>query len=99
MVWNEAIYVMLLAHDKWRTFTSRPILPTSPCEVMPCLSCDSRRAVDKLNDLAATHDGTADINPHQDYGLMYNRNLADPDGYVWEMMWMDMSAMTSQQPE
>lgn len=23
MVWSEAIYVMLLTHDKWRTFTDR----------------------------------------------------------------------------
>ena len=37
--------------------------------------------------------GTADINPVQDLGFMYNRNLAYPDGHVWEMMWMDMAGM------
>ena len=93
MVFSDAIYVMLLTHDKWRTFTSRPIPPTSSSEVMLCLSCESREEVDKLNDAAAKHGGTADINPKQDYGFMYNRNLADLDGHVWEMMWMDMSAM------
>ena len=25
---------------------------------------------------------------------MYNRNLADLDGHVWEMMWMDPSAIS-----
>ncbi len=93
MVWSETIHVMLLTHDKWRTFTSRPIPPNTSSEVMLCLSCESREAVDNLNKIAKTQGGTADINPLQDYGFMYNRNLADPDGHVWEMMWMDMSAM------
>ncbi len=93
MVWSEAIYVMLLTHDKWRTFTSRPIPPTTSSEVMLALSLDSRETVDRLNEVAAKHGGTVDVNPKQDLGFMYNRNLADLDGHVWEMMWMDMSAM------
>jgi uncharacterized protein len=93
MVWSEAIHVMLLTHDKWRTFTSRPIPPADSSEVLLALSCDNREAVDNLNEIAAKHGGTADINPKQDLGFMYNRNLADLDGHVWEMMWMDPSAM------
>jgi uncharacterized protein len=93
MVWSEAIHVMLLTHDKWRTFTDRPIPPSSSSEVMLALSFDSREAVDAVNAAAADNGGTADINPIQDLGFMYNRNLADPDGHVWEMMWMDMAAM------
>ncbi|WP_290517562.1 VOC family protein [Alcanivorax sp.] len=93
MVWSEAIHVMLLTHDKWRTFTDRPIPPSSSSEVMLALSFDSRDAVDTVNAAAAENGGTADINPVQDLGFMYNRNLADPDGHVWEMMWMDMAAM------
>jgi len=93
MVWSEAIHVMLLTHDKWRSFTDRPIPPSSSSEVMLALSFDSRDAVDAVNQAAADNGGTADINPVQDLGFMYNRNLADPDGHVWEMMWMDMAAM------
>jgi len=93
MVWSETIHVMLLTHDKWRTFTDRPIPPSSSSEVMLALSFDSRDAVDAVNTAAAENGGTADINPVQDLGFMYNRNLADPDGHVWEMMWMDMAAM------
>ena len=93
MVWSEAIHVMLLTHGKWRTFTDRPIPPSSASEVMLALSFDSRDAVDAVNRAAADNGGTADINPVQDLGFMYNRNLADPDGHVWEMMWMDMAAM------
>ena len=31
-------------------------------------------------------------NPVQDLGFMYNRHIEDPDGYVWEMVWMNPSA-------
>jgi predicted lactoylglutathione lyase len=93
MVWSEAINVMLLTHDKWRTFTSRPIPPGTSSEVMLALSCDDRGAVDAMNETAAAHGGQADVNPVQDLGFMYNRNLADPDGHVWEAFWMDAAAM------
>ena len=96
MVWSDTINVMLLTHDKWRTFTSRPIPPSTSSEVMLAISCDSRDAVDAMNTIAANHGGTADINPASDLGFMYNRNLADPDGHVWEAMWMDMSAMSGE---
>lgn len=95
MVWSEAINVMLLTHTKWRTFTDRPIPPATSSEVMLAISCDSREEVDSMNEAAAASGGTADINPIQDLGFMYNRNLADPDGHVWEAMWMDMSAIPS----
>jgi predicted lactoylglutathione lyase len=95
MVWSEAINVMLLTHAKWRTFTTRPIPPATSSEVMLALSFDSRQAVDAANKAATANGGKADINPVQDLGFMYNRNLADPDGHVWEAMWMDPSAIPS----
>ena len=91
MVLSETINVMLLTHDKWRTFTSRPIPPKDSSEVLLAVSCSSKEEVDAMNKAAAEHGGTADINPIQDLGFMYNRNLADPDGHVWEAMWMDPS--------
>jgi predicted lactoylglutathione lyase len=95
MVWSEAINVMLLTHAKWRQFTNRPIPPATSSEVMLALSCDSRAAVDRMNETGAAHGGKADINPKQDLSFMYNRNLADPDGHVWEAVWMDPAAMPS----
>lgn len=92
MVWSETINVMLLTHAKWRTFTKRPIPPSSSSEVMLAVSCDSREAVDRMNEEAEAHGGAADVNPKQDLGFLYNRNLADPDGHVWEAMWMDPGA-------
>ncbi|TBW49114.1 lactoylglutathione lyase [Marinobacter halodurans] len=99
MVWSESIFVMLLTHDKWRTFTDRPIPPSTSSEVMLAITCDSKDEVDALNQAAAGNGGTADINPMQDMGFMYNRNLADPDGHVWEAFWMDPAAMDGAQAE
>jgi predicted lactoylglutathione lyase len=95
MVWSETINVMLLTHAKWATFTTRPIPPKGSSEVMLAISLDSRAAVDAMNTAAAAHGGTADINPVQDMGFMFNRNLADPDGHVWEAMWMDPAALSA----
>ncbi|MDR6890895.1 putative lactoylglutathione lyase [Variovorax sp. 3319] len=63
---------------------------------MLAITCESKHAVDLMNDAAARAGGTADVNPIQDLGFMYNRNLADPDGHVWEALWMDPAAIPPQ---
>jgi predicted lactoylglutathione lyase len=93
MVWSEAINVMLLTHAKWSTFTTRPIPPTTSSEVSLALSCESRDEVDAMIKAAAANGGIADINPVQDHGFMYGRDLTDLDGHIWGPMWMDPSAI------
>ncbi|MGM9491695.1 VOC family protein [Ideonella sp. YS5] len=93
MVWSEAIYAMLLTHAKWRTFTDRPLPPPGATSVMLSLSMDSREAVDAMNRAAADHGGQADVNPVQELGFMYSRDLADPDGHLWGPFWMDPAAI------
>jgi len=95
MVWSESIFVMLLTHAKWQTFTSRPLPQSGSSEVMLALTCDSKDAVDGMNDAAVKCGGAADVNPPQDLGFMYNRALADLDGHVWEAVWMDPAAIGS----
>lgn len=89
MVWSESIFVMILTHDKWRTFTDRPIPSASSSEVMLALACESRDEVNQLTDLAGANGGTADIMPTQDHGFMFSRSFTDRDGHIWEVMWMD----------
>lgn len=93
MMWSETIYVMLLTHDKWRTFTTRPIPPSASSEVGLNLSCDSREVVDAMSNAAGANGGTVDVNPVQDLGFMYARDMLDPDGHVLGAMWMDPSAI------
>jgi|CXWL01.1.fsa_nt_gi predicted lactoylglutathione lyase len=97
MVWSEAINVILLTHEAWKTRTSRPICPSSHSEVGMMLSMDSRDAVDAANAAAAAHGGTPDINPIEDEGSIYGRDFTDPDGHVWGATWMDPAAMATAQ--
>jgi predicted lactoylglutathione lyase len=93
MTFSESIHVMLLTHDKFRQFTPRPIADAKAgSEVLICLSADSRESVDSAVERAEANGGTADPSPKQDYGVMYGRSVADPDGHIWEIMWMDPAA-------
>lgn len=89
MVLTDVIHVMLLTHEKWQGFTSRPLPPVGSSEVAIALSYDSRDEIDRLLDTVSANGGTADVNPKQDHGFMYSRSFTDPDGHVWEPMWMD----------
>lgn len=88
MQWSETIVVMLLTHAKWKSFTDRPIPPQTSSEVMLCLNFDSRDEVNAIAEKAA-NGGTLDIQPPSDHGFMMSRTVADPDGHIWEFMWMD----------
>lgn len=94
MVWSEAIQVMLLTHAKWRTFTERPLPPPGATGMMLSLAVESREAVDAMNRAAVAHGGQADVNPVQELGFMYGRDLADPDGHLWGPFWMDPGAVS-----
>jgi predicted lactoylglutathione lyase len=52
--------------------------------------------VDSIVEAAAMAGGKADIRERQDLGFMYTRTFEDLDGYVFEPMWMDVSAMTAE---
>src|SRR5690348_13724193 len=90
---SDSIFVMILTHDKFRQFTPRPIADAKAgSEVLLCLSAEDRESVDATVERAVTAGGTADPSPKQDYGVMYGRSVADPDGHIWEIMWMDAAA-------
>ena len=95
MVWSEDIQVMLLTHAKWRTFTERPLPPAGSSGLMLSLSLHNREAVDAMNGAAAAHGGQADVNPVQDLGFMYGRDLADPDGHLWGAFWMEPASQAA----
>lgn len=90
---SDSIFVMLLTHEKFSQFTPRPIADANAgSEVLLCLSADSRESVDSTLEQAVAAGGTADPSPKQDYEVMYGRSIADPDGHIWEIMWMDAAA-------
>ncbi len=89
MILTDAIAVMILTHEKWKTFTDRPIPDAGSSEVSLAIGCEDRAEVDRMVEAGSANGGAADINPPQDHGFMYQRTIVDPDGHLWEPMWMD----------
>jgi hypothetical protein len=85
-------FVDSTARRSCRTFTDRPLPAPGATGMMLSLVMDSRDAVDTMNRAAAAHGGRADVNPVQDLGSMYGRDLADPDDNLWGAFWMDPAA-------
>jgi predicted lactoylglutathione lyase len=93
LMFSEAIGVMVMTHDRYRQFTQRPIGDARrESQALLALNVDARDAVDATLTRAVAAGGRADPNPVQDHGFMFNRSVEDPDGYVWEIMWMDAAA-------
>ncbi len=92
MVFSDTIHVMLLTHEKFAQFTPKPIADAHrTSEVLICISADSRSDVDSITE-AALAAGGREPRDKQDYGFMYSRSFEDPDGHIWEPMWMDLEA-------
>ena len=94
MAWSGEIVVMLLTHDFWKTFTDKAIPDAhATAQVLLCLSQDGRDAVDAIVDKAVKAGGRSEPTPNQDLGFMYGRSFEDPDGHIWENVFMDMAAV------
>ncbi|MEO3753875.1 VOC family protein [Streptomyces sp. B6B3] len=97
VVIEENITVMLLTEPFFRTFTKKDLADTArSTEAILALSADSREDVDALADRALAAGGKPSNEP-TDHGFMYGRSFQDPDGHLWEVMWMDPSAMGGQE--
>lgn len=95
MRFSDDIVVGLLTRDRFNGFLegTRTLADASKtAQVLLCLSADSRDEVDRTIDAVAATGAAVDITPADDYGFMYGRNFVDPDGHIWQVSWMDMSA-------
>jgi uncharacterized protein len=88
LVIEENICAMLLTEPRFRDFITGEIARRETTECLLALSAESREAVDALCDAAAGA-GAGAWKPAQDHGFMYGRSFTDPDGHVWECVWMD----------
>jgi uncharacterized protein len=89
---DGSIYAMLLVEPFFQSFTKKPVADASKStEVLICLSCASRAEVDDLVKKAIAAGGSAPNAP-QDHGFMYGHGFQDPDGHLWELMYMDPNA-------
>ncbi len=93
MIVGEDIFVMLLVEKFFKTFTKREICDTAKdTEVIVALSAESREKVDQMISKVIEAGGEESRAP-QDYGWMYGRSFQDIDGHLWEIFYMDESAL------
>ena len=98
MVWSENIFVMLLTHEKFKTFATKPIADTkSNVAGLFSLSVDS---IDEVNSILTNglKAGGTEPNEIRDYGFMQQRTIEDFDGHTWEIFYMDISKFPTEQP-
>jgi len=93
MVISDDIYTMLLTHAKFQEFTPKTICDaTKSSEVLVCLSRDSREQVSDLVTKAVAAGGTT-YAESKDYGFMLQHGFQDLDGHIWELIYMEPSAI------
>ena len=93
MVVSEQAYVMLLDRGRFADFTTKPVADArTSTEAILCLSAASRDEVDSLAETALGA-GASPANDPMDHGFMYGRSFNDPDGHLWEVMWMSQEAV------
>ena len=67
MVVSDDIFVMLLTHEKFKTFTPKEVCDgKKSTEVLMCLSCESRANVDELVRKAVAAGGATYNDPQDD---------------------------------
>jgi uncharacterized protein len=99
MVVSDQAYVMLLDRSRFSDFTTKPVADASaPTEAILCVSAESREDVDAFADKALGAGGST-ANEPMDHGFMYGRSFNDPDGHLWEVMWMSPEAVEQGPPD
>ena len=99
MVWSENIFVMLLSHEKFSTYATKPIADTkNALAALYSLSLGSAEEMNTLMDKGLQAGG---IEPSEmkDYGFMQQRTLEDFDGHTWELFYMDISKFPTEQQQ
>ena len=96
MVWSENIFVMIMTHEKFASFATKPIADTkSNLAGLFSLSVDSVDEVNRIvrKGLAA---GGTEPTEMRDYGFMQQRTIEDFDGHTWEVFFMDITKFPQQ---
>jgi uncharacterized protein len=91
MVISDSIFAMLLTHEKFATFTPKPVADAhKSTEVLLALSYESREKVAETMATALANGGTR-YSETKDHGFMIQDGFADLDGHIWEIFYMDPS--------
>lgn len=97
MVWSENIFVMIMTHEKFASFATKPIADTK--SALAGLFSLSVNNLDEVNHIMTNGLNAGGTEPHEmrDYGFMQQRTIEDVDGHTWEIFCMDMSKFPGQE--
>ena len=96
MVWSENIFVMIMTHEKFKTFATKPLADTKlNLAGLFSLSVDS---FDEVNRIVSKglEAGGIEVGEMKDYGFMQQRTIEDFDGHTWEIFFMDITKFPQQ---
>ena len=98
MVWSENIFVMIMTHEKFAGFATKPIADTK--SYLAGLFSLSLNNIDEVNNLMINglKAGGTEPNEMRDYGFMQQRTIEDFDGHTWEIFYMDITKFPTEQP-
>lgn len=94
MIIGPNIYAMLLSEPFFKSFipTKNIADASNSTEVLIALSAETKEEVNELVDKAIAAGATIP-RPPDDHGFMFARSFEDPDGHIWEVVWMNPEAM------
>jgi hypothetical protein len=94
LIIGDDIYAMLLAEPFFKTFTKKNLADaTKSTEVIVALTASSRDEVDELVNKALAAGGKPANEKIKQDG-MYGWSFQDPDGHIWEVMYMEQSPVS-----
>jgi len=90
MVWSEQIYVMLIAQQKFRSYSQKSIPNTRDgMATYFTLPVESLERVNEIVERGLKAGGTEEI-AMIDEGFMQIRRITDFDGHTWHIIFMDV---------
>ena len=97
MVFSEHIHVMLLSHERFSTFITKPI--TNVSQTISALLSLSVESVARMNEIVNNALAAGGVEPSEpkDHGFMQQRTIEDLDGHTWEIFYMDISQFSAEE--
>ena len=90
MTWSETITFQLQTHDRFRGWVAKEVVDARRASgSLFTLSQESRDDVDAMVKAASKSGGKAGERAPIDMGWLYNRSFEDPDGHMFEVVWLD----------
>ena len=90
MMWSEHIYVMLIAQEKFVSYSKKPFLSKkNDVDAYFTLPVESLERVNEIIEKGLKAGGIEPI-PMIDEGFMQIRKIQDSDGHTWDFIFLDL---------